>query len=258
MQKAKVIVRYGIGVDNVDLKAAAGKNIPVCNVPDYCIDEVADHALAMILNLTRRITQGSDLVHSGQWKLAVPMSEMRVLREMTVGVVAFGRIAREVAARLKAFKANVLVFDPIVDADKIRQAGYTPATLDELYAKSDLITLHCPSTPQTRFMINQQSIAKMKDGVLIVNTSRGDLIQTDDLIEALGSEKVSAVSLDVTYPEPIPTDSALMEMENVFVTSHVASCSPTAVKMLRTSVANTVVRVFKGEKLTNIVNGVQA
>lgn len=256
MQKAQVIVRYGIGVDNVDLQAAAAKKIPVCNVPDYCIDEVADHALAMILDLTRRIAQGSNVVHSGQWKLAVPLSEMRVLRETTVGLVAFGRIAREVAARLKAFKATVLVFDPMVDAEAVRKTGCTPVTLDELLAKSDIVSLHCPSTPKTKFMINTDSIAKMKNASILINTSRGDLVQTDDLIAALKSGKISAAGLDVTYPEPINADNELLKMENVLITSHIASCSPTAVTALRTSVANTVVRAFRGEQFTNVVNGV--
>jgi D-3-phosphoglycerate dehydrogenase len=256
MQKAKVIVRYGIGVDNVDLQAAAAKKIPVCNVPDYCIDEVADHALSLILDLTRRITQGSNVVHSGQWKLAVPLSEMRVLRETTVGLVAFGRIAREVAARLKAFKATVLVFDPMVDGEVVRQAGCIPATLDELLAKSDIVSLHCPSTPKTKFMINNESIAKMKNASILINTSRGDLVQTDDLIAALKSGKISAAGLDVTYPEPINADNALLTMDNVLITSHIASCSPTAVAALRASVAHTVVRAFRGEKFINVVNGV--
>ena len=126
MQKSRVIVRYGIGVDNVDLAAAAAKGIPVCNVPDYCIDEVADHALAMILDLTRNITANAIKVRSGSWGLATPLANIRTLKNMTVGVVGFGRIGREVAARLKAFKCKVLVFDPPVDAAVIRSAGCEP------------------------------------------------------------------------------------------------------------------------------------
>ena len=120
MQKSRVIVRYGIGVDNVDLKAAAAKGIPVCNVPDYCIDEVADHALAMILDLTRKITANAVKVRGGSWGLAVPLADIWALKSMTVGVVGFGRIGREVAGRLKAFKCKVLVYDPPVDAAMIR------------------------------------------------------------------------------------------------------------------------------------------
>jgi len=256
MKKNKIIVRYGIGVDNVDLEAAFKKNIPVCNVPDYCIDEVADHAVAMIMTLTRRIAQNSNLVKSGSWKMAVPLSEMKCMKELTIGVVAFGRIGREVAARLKAFKSTVLVFDPVVDPAVIKAAGCVPATLDEIYAKSDVITLHCPSGDKTRLMINAGSIAKMKKGVLLVNTSRGDLVKTEDLIAGLQSGQISAVALDVTNPEPIPTDSPLLKMENVLINSHIASCSPTAVVKLRSTVANLVAMAVRGEKLPNVVNKV--
>ena len=170
MQKCKVIVRYGIGVDNVDLKAAAAKGIPVCNVPDYCIDEVADTALAMILDLTRKITANAAKVKAGGWGLAVPLQALHVLKSMTVGVVGFGRIGREVAARLRAFKCKVLVYDPMIDEATVRAAGCTAATLPELLSSSDLVTLHCPSNPQTQYMINSQSISTMKPGVMLVNT----------------------------------------------------------------------------------------
>jgi len=257
MKKSKIIVRYGIGVDNVDLEAAAKKGIPVCNVPDYCIDEVADHALAMALSLTRRITQNSNVVKSGTWKLAVAVSDMKALKEMTVGVVGFGRIGREVVARFKAFKAKVLVFDPVVDGGEIRKAGCTPATLDEIYGQSDLISLHCPSNAKTKLMINAESIKKMKKGVLLVNTSRGDLVKTDDLVAGLQSGKVGAVALDVTNPEPIPADSPLLKMDNVIINSHVASCSAVAVTKLRTSVANLVAMAIRGQKLPTVVNRVK-
>ena len=132
MQKCRIIVRYGIGVDNVDLRAAAAKGIPVCNVPDYCIDEVADYALAMILDLTRKITPNANKVAGGGWGIAVPLSAMVALKGMTVGLVGFGRIGREVANRLKSFKCRVLVSDPVVDAATIQAAGCVPAGLDEL------------------------------------------------------------------------------------------------------------------------------
>ena len=256
MQKSRVIVRYGIGVDNVDLKAAAAKGIPVCNVPDYCIDEVADHALAMILDLTRKITTNAVKVRGGSWGLAVPLGAMSALKNMTVGVVGFGRIGREVAGRLRAFKCKVLVYDPPVEATAIRYAGCEPVALDELVRQSDLITLHCPSNEQTRQMINAQSIAKMKDGVMLVNTSRGTLVNTDDLVAALQSGRVSAAALDVTDPEPPDLQGALVKLGNAIISSHVASCSTQAVRKLRDSVVNTVGIALRGEPLLNIVNGV--
>jgi D-3-phosphoglycerate dehydrogenase / 2-oxoglutarate reductase len=257
MEKAKIIVRYGIGVDNVDLKAAAAKNIPVCNVPDYCIDEVADHALAFALDMTRKITANANKVKAGGWGLAGTLQDLFCLKNMTVGVVGFGRIGREVAARLKAFKCKVQVFDPVVDAATVRSLGCSPVSLDELFRTSDLITLHCPSNDKTKYMINAQSIATMKRGVLLVNSSRGTLVKTDDLTAALKSGQISAAALDVTDPEPPAVDSPLRKMDNCVINSHIASASPQAAKKLRTDVANLVVRAFRGEKLVNIVNGVK-
>jgi len=258
MRKNRVIVRYGIGVDNVDLKAAAGKGIPVCNVPDYCTDEVADHTLAMILDLVRRITSNALRVRSGTWGLGVPLDAMHSLKDMTVGVVAFGRIGREVVNRLKAFKCRVLVFDPGVDATAILAAGGVPASFDELLARSDLVTLHCPSTDKTRQIINAQSIGRMKSGALFVNASRGTLVKTEDLVAALQGGRISAAALDVTDPEPPPPDHPLVKMENVFITSHIASASPQAALKLRTDAANIVAIAIRGGRVPNVVNGVTA
>jgi len=256
MGKCRVIVRHGVGVDNVDLAAAAAKGIPVCNVPDYCVDEVADHALAMILDLARKITTHAAVIRAGGWKLATPITAVNPLKELTVGIVAFGRIGREVASRLKPFKCRVLVFDPAVDASEIKAAGFTPARLDELLAQSDVITLHCPSNEKTKQMINEQSIAKMKDGVMLVNTSRGTLVKTDDLIATLQSGKISAAALDVLDPEPAPADSPLRTMDNVILTPHMAAVSAKAVKTLRATAANIVACAIRGEKLPNVVNKV--
>ena len=145
MAKCQIIVRYGIGVDNVDLDAAAKRGIPVCNVPDYCVDEVADHTLAFILALARKVVPGWDVVKAGEWKLAVPLEEMHALKELTVGLVAYGKIAKEVAARLKAFKCKVAVFDPYVGDEEIEKDGLVPTDLDGILRDSDLICLHCPS-----------------------------------------------------------------------------------------------------------------
>jgi D-3-phosphoglycerate dehydrogenase len=258
MRKCRIIVRYGVGVDNVDLKAAADRKIPVCNLPDFCTDEVADHTLAMILDLVRRVTTNALKVRSGVWGLGVPLSALHSLKDMTVGVVAFGRIGREVAARLKGFKCKVLVFDPAVEASVIRSAGCTAATWEELLAGSDLITLHCPSTDKTKQMVNAQSIARMKNGVLFVNASRGTLVKTHDLVEALRSGKIAAAALDVCNPEPPPPDHPLVKMENVFMTSHIASATPQAATKLRSDAAKTVAIAIGGGPLPNVVNGVAA
>jgi D-3-phosphoglycerate dehydrogenase len=258
MRRAKVIVRYGIGVDNVDLEAARTRGIPVCNVPDYCIDEVADHALALILATTRQVVANDSAIRGGKWTLAVPLGGMKTLRDMTIGMVGCGRIGREVLRRLLAFKCRVLVHDPVVPAVDVERLGGVPATLNDVLAGSDLVTLHCPSTPQTRRLLNRQSLARMKHGAILVNVSRGDLVETAALIEALQQGRLSACALDVCDPEPIPADSPLRTMENVVVSAHIASASVRAVRTLRETVANTVARAVRGEPLPNIVNGVKA
>ena len=256
MQKAKVIVRYGIGVDNVDLEAAKNRGIPVCNVPDYCIDEVADHTLAFILGTTRQVVTNSVQVKGGKWGLATPLDRMHALRDLTVGVVGFGRIGREVASRLRAFKCNVLVSDPVVSAAVVAQAGCAPVSVDELIIRSDIITLHCPSMAKTRGMINRESLARMKSGVILINLSRGDLVDSSALTEALQSGQVSAAALDVFAPEPIPVDHPILKMDQVIVSSHIASCSVPAVRKLRETAANLALMAIRGETLPSVVNGV--
>lgn len=258
MRRARLIVRYGIGVDNVDLDAARERGIPVCNVPDYCIAEVADHTLALALAATRRVTTHWDRVREGRWGMTVPLVQMRTLADMTVGVVGFGRIGRQVVRRLVAFGCRVLVSDPVVPAEQVRAAGAEAASLDEVWRQGDLITLHCPSIPQTRNLVNAASLAKMKPGVVLVNVGRGDLADPADLLAALASGRVSVAALDVWNPEPPGADSPLMKMDNVILTPHVASVSVRAVRTLRESVANAPARVLRGEPPANVVNGVTA
>lgn len=257
MQKARVIVRYGIGVDNVDLEATRSKNIPVCNVPDYCIDEVADHTLAFILGMTRQVVANTNLIREGKWGLATPIDQMRNLRDQTVGIVGFGRIGREVAARLAPFKCRRLVYDAFIPQEAISSAGCQSATLDDLLAQSDVVTLHCPSTAQTKKLLNADSIGRMKRGSLVVNLARGDLIDTSALVAALQSGQLGGAAIDVCDPEPIPADSALRTLPNVIAASHIASVSPKAVKTLRETAARLAVMALRGETLPNVVNGVR-
>lgn len=258
MQKARVIVRYGIGVDNVDLEAAKSKGIPVCNVPDYCIDEVADHTLAFILATTRQVVANTNFVREGKWGLATPIDEMRTLRDQTVGIVGFGRIGREVASRLAPFKCRRLVHDVFIPPEAISGAGCEPTSLDELLAKADIVTLHCPSTAQTKKLLNSDSIGRMKRGSIVINLARGDLIDTAALVGALQSGQLGAAAIDVCDPEPIPTDSALRSLPNVIAASHIASVSPKAVRTLRETAARLAVMALRGETLPNVVNGVHA
>ncbi len=254
MSRARVIVRYGIGVDNVDLDAARSRGIPVCNVPDYCIDEVADHTLAFILAATRQVVTNCLAVRGGAWRLAVPLDRMRTLRELTVGVVGFGRIGRAVASRLRPFGCRILVHDPLVPAAEVEAAGCQPRGLKELLAESDVVTLHCPSTATTRRMINAESLALTKPGVILVNLARGDLVDSEALTEALKSGHVSAAALDVFAPEPIPPGHPVALTDNVILAPHVASASVSAVSKLRTRAATVAAMAIRGEPLPNVVN----
>lgn len=257
MTKAKAIVRYGIGYDNVDCATAYERGIPVCNIPDYCIDEVADHTLAFILALTRQVVPNALDIRAGKWGLATPLTAMSSLKHLTVGIVGFGRIGREVLRRLLAFKARVLVFDPVVPSSEIANSGaVAAASFDELLAQSDVVSPHCPSTPKTKQLFNAAVFAKMKSGSLFINVGRGDLADSAAVTAALQSGHLAGAALDVFDPEPIPADHPIRTMPNVVLAAHIASASPPAVKTLRETAARIALMAVRGEPLPNIVNGV--
>lgn len=258
MAKAKVIIRYGIGVDSVDLDAAKDRGIPVCNVPDYWIDEVADHTLGFLLAITRQVLPNNRHIGEGKRGLAASIDQMMTLRNLTIGIVGFGRIGRAVATRLKAFKCQIVVHDPFVSPTEIERADCLHVALSEVFSRADVITLHCPSTAQTRGMISNESLALMKSGVILINTARGDIVDSHALTEALQSGRVSAAGLDVFAPEPIPVDHPIRKMNNVLLSSHLASCSVSAMRKLRETVANLAVLAIRGEPLPSVVNGVRS
>ena len=259
MSKAKAIVRYGIGYDNVDTTAARERGIPGCNIPDYCIDEVADHTLAFILGITRQMVPNTLHLREGKWGLATPLTAMSSLKHLTIGIVGFGRIGREVVKRLLAFKARVLVFDPVVVADEIAKAGaVAAASFDELLAQSDIVSPHCPSTPKTKQLFNAAAFAKMKPGSIFINVGRGDLADSAAVTAALQSGHLAGAALDVFDPEPIPADHPIRTMPNVILAAHIASVSPPAVKTLRETAARIALMAVRGEPLPNVVNGVSS
>ena len=258
MTRARAIVRYGIGVDNVDLDAARQHGIPVANIPDYCIDEVADHTLSFILAMTRQVVTHTADLRAGHWRLAVPVSGMKVLRDQTVGLVGFGRIGREVAARLLAFKCRVLVYDPMVPEAEIQRLGALSVPLTQLLAESDIVSLHCPSTPATRHIIGPAALAAMKPGALLVNVARGDLVDTNALLDSLQSGHLGAAALDVFDPEPLPLAHALRTLPNVVIAPHIASVSVTAVQALRQGAIARAVAAVRGQLPDNVVNQITA
>ena len=256
MQRAQAIVRYGIGVDNIDLEAAARLGIPVLNIPDHCIDEVADHPLSLILSLTRQTVRLAVAIRACGWTAPPPLEQFRALKELTVGVVGCGRIGREVIRRLIPFKPTILVHDPVLRPDDAHALGCELVPLERVWQASDLITLHVPSTGQTRHLINADSLAQIKRRVLLINVSRGAIVETQALIDALLSGRVGGAALDVTDPEPINLDSPLLAMDNVIITGHKAAASVRADHTVRVRVAEIVAGAIQGKPLPPSVNGV--
>jgi D-3-phosphoglycerate dehydrogenase len=232
MTRCRGIVRYGIGLDNVDLAAAQVRGIPVRNVPDYCLHEVADHTMALLLALQRQISHVQSLVRAGTWKITPPQA-FPPLRQCTLGLIGYGRIARLVAERAKPFGVSVAAYDPFVRGEVFETDSVTQVDLSTLFAASDMISLHLPLTEETKHLINATMLGRMKHHVLIVNTSRGGLIATDDLVAALKAGRIAGAALDVLEQEPIPPDHPLLSMPNVIVTSHTAWYSNASVGELQ-------------------------
>jgi D-3-phosphoglycerate dehydrogenase len=181
---------------------------------------------------------------------------MKTLRDLTVGVVGFGRIGREVVARLKGFKCRIIVFDPVVAADAVQAAGAESVSLDELLAQSDAVTLHCPSNAATRGLMNSATFSKLRPGTILINVARGDLVDPSALIDAIDQGQVCDAGLDVFATEPIPADHPIRERSGVILQSHIASASVPAVRKLRETVARAAAAALAGEPLSNVVNGV--
>jgi D-3-phosphoglycerate dehydrogenase len=247
LKRCKAIGRFGLGVDNIDLPAAAELGIAVNYVPDYCLREVSDHAMALLLALARKIPLSNKLVQSGRWELP-PIVPLRRLEGQVLGLVGFGNIPRAVAAKAKAFGLKVRTYDPYVAKDVLAAAGVEGVSFDDLLARSDFISVHAPLLPATRGLINAAAFAKMKKGALIINTARGPLIDEAALIAALDSGHIGGAALDVVTTEPLAKESSLIGRDNVILTPHTAFYSIEALEELQTKCASDVARVLSGEK----------
>jgi D-3-phosphoglycerate dehydrogenase len=246
LTRCKVIGRTGLGVDNIDVPAAAARGITVTYVPDYCIAEVSDHAVAMLLALARKIPLANTLVQSGRWELA-PIVPLRRLQGQVLGLIGFGNIPRAVVPKAQAFGLTVIAHDPYVSKDALASAGVEGVSFDDLLARSDFISVHAPLTLATRNLINAAAFAKMKKGALIVNTARGPLIDEPALIASLDSGHLGGAALDVVMVEPLPNNSPLRGRDNVILTPHTAFYSVEALEELQTKCASDVARVLSGE-----------
>ncbi len=253
LQRCRIIARYGIGVDTVDLAAATRKGIAVTNVPEYCIDEVSDHALALLLSWARKTVAADRAIHAGSWQLADVMPIHR-LRGQTLGLVGLGKIALRLAAKAQPLGLRVIGSDPYVPAERVAPLNITFLSLDDVLAQSDFVSLHAPLTPETRGMLNAAAIAKMKPTALVVNTARGPLIDDTALVDALTGGRIGGAALDVTPTEPLPEDSPLRTLTNVILTPHIAYYSEESLRDLQQEAINEVVRALRGEPQKSLVN----
>jgi len=252
MPKCRIIARYGIGVDTIDLDAATQAGIIVTNNPTYCVEEVAEHAMALLLDSARKIAFYDRLVRAGTWAVP-PGKPLYRLLGRTLGLVGFGNIARLVAVRAAAFGMKILYADPFVKDGQFSEPG-KKVELDELFKASDFISLHPPLTPQTRGMINDEAFSRMKPGTVLINCSRGPVVDTAALVRALDAKKIAGCALDTTDPEPLPDPHPLRGRDNVIINPHVAWYSETAMVGLQAGAPNEVRRVLTGEWPVNVVN----
>jgi D-3-phosphoglycerate dehydrogenase len=251
--RCKIIARYGIGVDNVDLIAATRAGIVVTNVPDYCIDEVSDHALALLLALARRVVSADSAVKAGAWDV-VAHAGIRRLRGQALGLVGFGKIAIAVAAKAQSFGLRVLAYDPYLDSEAMGRHGVQAVDFDGLLAESDAISIHVPLLPETRNLIGARELARMKSTAFLINTSRGGIVDELALAVALKAGRIGGAALDVLGVEPPPPDHPLRKLPNVILTPHLAFYSRESVIELQTKAAEEVARALKGEPPRSPVN----
>jgi D-3-phosphoglycerate dehydrogenase len=246
LTRCKAIGRFGLGVDNIDVAAAAACGITVTYVPDYCMREVSDHAMALLLALARKVVLSDKLVQAGRWEMPAVVP-IRRLDGQVLGLVGFGNIPRQLAPKARAFGLRVLVHDPYVAPDVLAAAGVEGVSFDDLLARSDFVSIHAPLLPATRGLFNAAAFARMKRGAVLINTARGPLVDEAALIAALDAGQLGGAALDVVATEPLAGDSKLLGRPNVILSPHTAFYSVEALEELQTKCASDVARVLSGE-----------
>lgn len=250
----KQIVRYGVGVNNVDLAAATDFGVQVCNVPDYSMSEVSDQALAMMMALTRKVVQMNAFTKSGVWDYAKSIPVFR-LHGATVGVIGLGRIGRMFCAKVRALGCNVIGFDAYYKPNAADGTDYIESvSLEELYRRADVVSVNCPLTDETRHMVGDAQLALMKPTAYLVNVSRGGIVDEAALARALEAKTIAGAALDVAEVEPLAADSPLRKFDNCLLTPHMAWYSEEAGLELKRKVAEESVRMVKGEPVHYPVN----
>lgn len=259
MEQCKVIARYGVGVDIVDVDAASEKGVLVTNVRDYCTEEVADHAISLWLTLARQLPAYDKATHQGiwQWQSGAPIHR---LRGQAMGIVSFGRIGQAIASRARGFGLEIVVYDPFMDEAQVAAAGARKVDKAELLALSDVLMMQVPMTPETRHFLSEQEFRQMKPNAILVNTGRGPTIDNKALYKALTENWIAAAGLDDPEEEPAkraswsPQDNPIFTLPNVIVTPHAAYYSEESIRAAREIAASEVARVLTGQKPLNPVN----
>ena len=256
----KVVSRFGVGVDSIDIDAATELGVLVCNVPGSNTTEVADHAMSLLLLLTRRLYEAVGSTRAGAWAdnpsaLGAFTPHLRRLAGHTVGIIGFGNIGRAFATRVRGFGVSrILAHDPYVNQLAGDLYGVQLVDLDTLLAEADFISCHCSATEQTQHLLNADAFARMKSTALLVNTSRGPVVDGEALADALESGGIEAAALDVTEVEPVPSDSRLLKLPNCYITPHVAAMSPVFIEQTSVMQAENVIRALTGEKPHGLAN----
>lgn len=253
LDKCKVIARYGIGYDNVDVDAATEKNIIITNVPEYAIEEVAEHALSLMLSLARKVTIINERVKHAVWdyNAAKPIYK---IRGATLGLVGFGNIARNFAWRAQGLGLNVLAYDPYIEEQEMSNLKVKKTELEALLKESDFVSLHVPLIPGTHSLIGKKELSLMKESAFLFNLSRGAVVDEAALIEALAAGVIAGAAVDVLEKEPPDPDNPLLKMDNVIITPHMAWYTEESETKLRSTVATDVAKVLTGQRPDNPVN----
>lgn len=254
MAKCKVISRYGIGVDTIDVAAATKRGIKVCNVPDYCLDEVADHSLALIMSLGRKILVLNNAVKLGIWDAVGTAKPVFNFKRQVLGIIGFGKIPQNLYPKIKPMFGKILIYDPYLDPKLEDKFGLETASFYEILRNSDFISIYCPLNDSTYHMFGLREFQLMKPTSYIINTSRGAIINTIELYQALISGHIAGAGLDVLEKEPPGMDNELIKLNNVIVTPHAAFYSQSSIEDLKYKTALNVVRVLKDNNPQNVVN----
>jgi len=252
LKKCKVIVKYAVGINNIDLDAASEKGIYIANVPNYCIEEVSTHTIALLLNLIRKISIYDKSTKEGNWNPLIANPLFRI-KNKTLGIIGFGNIGKRVAEKIQAFGLSLLIHDPMISEKTISAYNAKKVDLNTLLIQSDFISLHCPLNKSTKYLIDFKEIEMMKKNVILINTSRGEIVNQQALFAAIRKGKMSGAALDVLEKDP-PDLSKIIKVDNIIYTPHVAWNSIESEADLRKTAAQEVKRVLEGGKPLNLVN----